>query len=51
MQADMFRLHPNLLAEFEARLDEFTRNASTGNFCGNELVFSLVANYIRTGGL
>jgi uncharacterized protein (TIGR00661 family) len=51
MQADMFRLRPELLAEFEARLDEFARNAGRGNFCGNELVFSLVEHFLRTGGL
>jgi uncharacterized protein (TIGR00661 family) len=51
MQADMFGLRPALLGEFEARLDEFTRNARTGNFRGNDLVFGLVTNFIRTGRL
>ena len=51
MQADMFGLRPELLAEFEARLGEFTGNVSKGNFCGNQTVFSLVTNFIRTGRL
>ena len=51
MQADMFGLRPELLAEFEARLDTFTRNVRRGNFCGNRLVFDLVTNFIRTGAL
>ncbi|MDR2696613.1 MAG: teichoic acid biosynthesis protein [Deltaproteobacteria bacterium] len=51
MRADMFRLRPELLARFEARLGEFTRNAGRGNFRGNELVFGLVTNFIRTGRL
>jgi uncharacterized protein (TIGR00661 family) len=49
MQADMFGLHAELLAEFEARLDEFARNVRQGSFCGNELVFDLVARFISTG--
>jgi uncharacterized protein (TIGR00661 family) len=51
MQADMFNLRPGLLAEFEARLEEFARNAAKGNFCGNDLVFGLVASFIRSGEL
>jgi len=51
MQADMFGLRPELLAEFEARLDEFTRNVRKGNFCGNNLVFELVTRFIHTGRL
>ncbi|MDR0239811.1 MAG: teichoic acid biosynthesis protein [Deltaproteobacteria bacterium] len=51
MQADMFALQPALLAEFEARLDVFRHNVSRGNFCGNQLVFDLVTNFIRTGTL
>ena len=51
MQADMFGLRPELLAEFESRLDEFTRNVRKGSFCGNQLVFDLVTNFIRTGKL
>ena len=51
MQADMLALRPALLTKFEARLDEFTRNVRKGNFCGNDLVFSLVTHFIRTGKL
>ena len=51
MRADMFGLRSELPAEFEARLDEFTRNVRTGNFRGNELVFGVVTNVIRTGRL
>ena len=51
MRADMFGLRPELLAEFETRLDEFARNVRTGNFCGNALVFDLVTNFIRMGKL
>jgi uncharacterized protein (TIGR00661 family) len=51
MQADMFGLRTELLAEFESRLDAFAHNVSKGNFCGNQLVFDLVTNFIRTGKL
>jgi hypothetical protein len=51
MQADMFRLQPALLAAFESRLEEFTGNVGKGSFYGNEQVFSLVTNFIRTGSL
>jgi hypothetical protein len=51
MQADMFGLRPELLAEFEARLDEFARTVRQGSFCGNELVFDLVTRFISTGTL
>jgi len=51
MQADMFGLRSDLLKKFEARLGEFTHNVSKGSFCGNQLVFDLVTNFIRTGKL
>ncbi len=51
MQADMFKLEPSLLARFESRLDEFRRNIAKGEFCGNQRVFELVDNFIRSGKL
>ena len=51
MQADMLRLSPELLRQFEADLPRFRENIARGRFCGNELVFGLVDAFIRTGRL
>ena len=48
MQADMEKLSPMDLVKFEARLEEFKANIAKGQFCGNETVFGLVDNFIRT---
>lgn len=48
MQADMERLAPQLLTEFEARLPKFQETIARGRFCGNEIVFGLVDTFIRT---
>lgn len=50
-QADLPSLTPDILRNFEARLDAFRQAIATGSFCGNELVFSLVDKFIRTGKL
>ena len=48
MQADMEKLSPDLLLRFEAKLDQFKSAIAQGHFCGNDIVFGLVDNFIRT---
>lgn len=50
-QADLPGLTPDVLRNFEMRLDTFKSGIAKGTFCGNELVFSLVDKFIRTGKL
>ncbi len=51
MQANMLHLHKKSLQNFEENLTCFRQNISEHTFCGNDLVFSLVDNFIRTGQL
>lgn len=51
MQADMQTFAPSLLHDFEEQLPRFTNTIGTGNFCGNETVFSLVDSFICSGKL
>ncbi len=46
-QANMLNLHKNILQNFEENLTCYKQNISGQNFCGNELVFSLVDTFIR----
>ena len=50
-QADMHRLTPGLLREFERNLDRYRANIRRGTFLGNDLVFGLVDTFARTGKL
>ena len=49
--ADMLHLSPDLLHEFEGKLDTYRSNISRGTFLGNDLVFGLVDTFARTGKL
>jgi uncharacterized protein (TIGR00661 family) len=49
VQADMAKLSPPLLDDFEARLPAFKAAIAQGNFCGNECVFGLTDHFIRHG--
>ncbi len=51
MQANMLRLTPQLLQDFESQLIFFKDNISKGNFCGNSLVFGLVDRFAQSGSL
>ncbi len=51
MQANMLQLEADLLERFEAQIPLFKENISKQNFCGNEVVFSLVDSFIKTGQL
>lgn len=51
MQADLMRLAPDMLRDFESHLPQYRAAIATGHFCGNDLVFSLVDGFIRTGKL
>ncbi len=51
MQANMLKLTPDLLQEFEQKIPIFKENIFKGNFCGNELVFGLVDSFARSGRL
>ncbi len=51
MQAQMLKLHPSLLQDFEQNIPVFKDNILKGNFCGNELVFELVNTYANTKSL
>ena len=51
MQGDMFKLDPAQLKLFETRLDTFRATIAGKNFCGNELVFTLVEKFLQTGQL
>lgn len=51
IQTSMAGLCPALLADFEARLPEFRARIATGSFCGNDTVFAMVDQFIRTGSL
>ncbi len=51
MQANMLHLHKNSLQYFEEKLPYYQRNILKHNFCGNDLVFSLVNDFITTGRL
>ncbi len=48
MQANMLKLHKNILQKFEENLPCFRRNISQQNFCGNNLIFGLVDEFIKT---
>ena len=43
------KLTVNFLKKFEADLDQFRAAISRGNFVGNDLVFQLVDQFVRTG--
>ncbi|MBQ9536863.1 MAG: teichoic acid biosynthesis protein [Desulfovibrionaceae bacterium] len=47
----MHNLHEELLQQFEANLDHYRQTISATNFCGNDLVFSLVDKFITSGKL
>jgi uncharacterized protein (TIGR00661 family) len=49
--ADMRRLSPAMLPDFEKDLDGMRRRIATGRFCGNEAVFGLVDAFLRDGVL
>ncbi len=51
VQANIQNLHKNSLQNFEENLPCFKQNMSQHNFCGNNLVFSLVDNFIKSGNL
>ena len=51
MQARMEALSTELLQNFEAKLLYFRAEIAKHNFCGNDLVFSLVESFIETGHL
>ncbi len=48
MQANMLHLHKNLLQKFEENLPLYRKNIAQQQFCGNDLVFTLVDTFIRT---
>ena len=50
-EADMLRLTPELLQDFENHLDSYRANIARGTFLGNDLVFGLVDSFARTGRL
>lgn len=47
MAADIHSLDETSLEAFEQRLPEFRKDIAKNNFCGNNLVFSLVDEYAR----
>ncbi len=49
--ADMERLSPSLLPDFEKDLDGMRRRIAVGRFCGNDEVFALVEGFLREGRL
>jgi len=49
--ADMRRLTPGLLPDFEKDLDGMRRRIAGGTFCGNGQVFGLVEAFLREGRL
>lgn len=51
MQARMEELSPALLEHFEKRLGEFAATIGRNEFCGNELVFGLVNEFVSKGRL
>ncbi len=50
-EADMLKLTPELLQDFENRLDSYRANIAKGTFLGNDLVFGLVDTFAKTGRL
>jgi uncharacterized protein (TIGR00661 family) len=44
-------LTPEIIPEFESRLEEFRSNIRNAGFCGNETIFGQVEQFIRTGNL
>ncbi len=48
MQAQMLKLSPSILQNFEQNIPIFKENIFKGNFCGNSLVFELVNRYVNT---
>ncbi len=47
IQTAMAALGPDLLADFESRLDKFREKIAAENFLGNEIVFNLVDKFAR----
>ncbi len=50
-RADMARLEPGLLPDFESSLPSMRRSIASGRFCGNDEVFGLVEAFVRQGRL
>jgi hypothetical protein len=42
-----FHPRPEIIPAFETHLDRCRENIQTGNFCGNEEIFTLVDQFIR----
>jgi len=51
MQSGMTSFAPELLKEFEQNLSNYANKIAGNNFCGNELVFSLVDKFINQGSI
>lgn len=49
--ADMGRLSPSLLPDFERHLPAMRARIAPGDFCGNDAVFALVEAFLRDGVL
>ncbi len=43
-----FKPRPEIIPDFEARLDHYRTNIQTGAFCGNPEIYTLVEQFIRT---